>query len=429
MILYCISMDLVGWFGLVVFCSLWIRVLVGSMGRRFLSDLHGASPVLMEIGYWDVVLCVWAVLSVFDILSISMARSKNTGKGKAPSSSMERAVKKRKSDTSHTIKKGKGKRRDSSSESEEASESEDEEIEAMFAEASDSEQEKWAQSIAKRGFHCERGVKVDTFLLTHPIRAIIQEQNLQFFCVEVHGYLPTVVREFYTNLRENKWVDTLLETTVMGKQLKITPDLITHSLQYVRLAAHDRPYPLRAITDFDAHLFTEAMCTHPVAMSGFIRKEFMTGKLKPEYALMNKIIHDRIGPKGNEKFPSKEETQFLYELMTEKLIDYALVIWCVMRDFLQSPTENRHIPFPSLVTNLVEAAGMMGVVKEKRILPKLGPITTQTEAKSRVASTRPQPSHPRVTIPEASSSIVPASMSTSPLKIMERRIKGWFKCI
>ena len=87
-------------------------------------------------------------------------------------------MKKRKSDTSKTIKKGKGKRRDSSSDSEEASESGDEEIEDMFAEASDSEQENWAQSIAKRGFHCERGVKVDTFLFTHPIRAIIQEQNL-----------------------------------------------------------------------------------------------------------------------------------------------------------------------------------------------------------------------------------------------------------
>ena len=51
-------------------------------------------------------------------------------------------MKKRKFDTSKTIKKGKGKRRDSSSESEEASKSEDEEIEAMFVEASDSEQEK-----------------------------------------------------------------------------------------------------------------------------------------------------------------------------------------------------------------------------------------------------------------------------------------------
>ena len=128
-------------------------------------------------------------------------------------------------------------------------------------------------------------------------------------CTEVQGYLPTLVIEFYTNLRENQ-VDTLLETTVMGKQLKVTLDLIAHLLQYIRPAASDRPYPLRVITDFDAHLFAEAMCTHPVAISGFIHKEFMPGKLKPEYALMNKIIHDRIGPKSNENIQAKKRLSF-----------------------------------------------------------------------------------------------------------------------
>ena len=136
-------------------------------------------------------------------------------------------------------------------------------------------------------------------------------------------------------MKENQRAETLLETMVLGKQLRITPNSIAHSLQYVRPAASDRHYPLRAITDFDAQLFTEAMCTHLVIMNGFVRKEFVPGKLKPEYALMNKIIHDRIGPKGNEKSPSREQIQFLYEVMTEKLIDYALVIWCVIRDFLQ----------------------------------------------------------------------------------------------
>ena len=100
-----------------------------------------------------------------------------------------------------------------------------------------------------------------------------------------------------------------------------------------------------------------------------------------------------------------------------------------MRNFLQSSTENRHIPFPTLVTNLVEAVGMRGVVREKRILSKLRPITSQTEAKSRATSTRPQSSHPPVAIPGASSSSAQGSMSTSPLKRMECWIKGWFKCI
>ena len=405
---------------MVLFCAWWLGVSADGMGRKVLSDINGVGPVLFETGFWDLMIYIWAIWAVIAILAISMARSKNVGKGKASSSSMGQAVKKRKSDASQPVKKGKGKRIASSSESEELSDSEDDEIEAMFAEDSESEHEKWTRSIAKRGFHCERGVKVETFLYSHPIRGIIQEQNMDFVCAEVHGYMPTVVREFYTNLKE---------TSVMGRQLRVTPDSIAHSLHYVRPDASDRPYPLRALIDFDAQLFTEAMCTHPVIMSEFIKKEFVPGKLKPEFALMNKIIHEQIRPKGNEKSPSKEQIQFLYEVMIGKLIDYALVIWCVMRDFLQFSHESRHIPFPSLVTNLVEEAGMRGAVKEKRVLPRLGPITNKTEAKSRAASIRPQSSQPSVPPPGITSSIAPTPLSTSPLKRMEQRIKGWFKCI
>ena len=94
-------MDSLGWFGLVVLFSWWLRAsLADGMGRKFLSELNETSPILIEMGYWDIALYVWAVFSIVSILAISMARSKNTGKGKAPSYSMERAVKKRKADTS-----------------------------------------------------------------------------------------------------------------------------------------------------------------------------------------------------------------------------------------------------------------------------------------------------------------------------------------
>ena len=103
-------MDLFGWFWLVVFCTWWCGVSVDVMGRKFLSDLHGASPVLLETGFWDFVLYVWAICAIIAILSVSMARSKNIRKGKAPSYFMERAVKKRKSDSSQPVKKGQGKK-------------------------------------------------------------------------------------------------------------------------------------------------------------------------------------------------------------------------------------------------------------------------------------------------------------------------------
>ena len=52
-------MDLLGWFALVVFFYWLFRVsLTDVIGRKFLSDLHEASPVLLETGFWDIVLCV-----------------------------------------------------------------------------------------------------------------------------------------------------------------------------------------------------------------------------------------------------------------------------------------------------------------------------------------------------------------------------------
>ena len=81
------------------------------------------------------------------------------------------------------------------------------------------------------------------------------------------------------------------------------------------------------------------------------------------------------------------------------------------------------------MTSIIEEAGMRGTVKEKRVLPRLEQITNKTEAKSRAASTRPQPSVPSVPLPRTTSSTAPAPSSTSPLKRMERQIKGWFKCI
>ena len=127
MVIHFANMDLFGWLWLVVLCSWLLRASAADgMGRKILTELHGASPILLEMGCWEIILCIWAIFSIFSIFSISMARSKNTGKGKAPYSSMERAVKNRKADTSQTVKKGNGKWKDSSSKSKEASKSEDE---------------------------------------------------------------------------------------------------------------------------------------------------------------------------------------------------------------------------------------------------------------------------------------------------------------
>ena len=104
-----IHMDLFGWILLLLFCDCWLGGCAVQMGRRLLTDAHRASPVLFETGYWEMMNNFWAIWAVIAIIAISMARSKNTGKGKASSSSMERAVKKRKPDASQPVKKRKRK--------------------------------------------------------------------------------------------------------------------------------------------------------------------------------------------------------------------------------------------------------------------------------------------------------------------------------
>ena len=83
-------MDCIGWLWVVVLCSLFVRAFsMNDMGRKVLNDLERVSPILLEMGWWEIFVCVWAVLTIFSILAISMARSKNIEKGKATSSSME----------------------------------------------------------------------------------------------------------------------------------------------------------------------------------------------------------------------------------------------------------------------------------------------------------------------------------------------------
>ena len=90
-------------------------------------------------------------------------------------------------------------------------------------------------------------------------------------------YLPSIVREFYSNQRENLNADSLLETIVSGKKLLVSPDLIARSLHYAHPGTHDRPYPLRAITGFDADLFANTLCTNRYLWGVLCTKSLLRG--------------------------------------------------------------------------------------------------------------------------------------------------------
>ena len=51
-----LHMDLFGWIWLILFCDWWLGGYAVHMGRRLLSDVHRASPVLFETGFWDMMI-------------------------------------------------------------------------------------------------------------------------------------------------------------------------------------------------------------------------------------------------------------------------------------------------------------------------------------------------------------------------------------
>ena len=94
----------------------------------------------------------------------------------------------------------------------------------------------------------------------------IEAKKLQFIFKEIKGYLPSVVKEFYSNLSENPNKELLLETTVAGMLLPVDPESIATSLGYTHPSIGDKPYPFRSITKFKVGLFANAMCTNLMPM-------------------------------------------------------------------------------------------------------------------------------------------------------------------
>ena len=39
------------------------------MGRKVLNDLERVSPIMLEMGWWDIFVCVWAIFAIFSILA------------------------------------------------------------------------------------------------------------------------------------------------------------------------------------------------------------------------------------------------------------------------------------------------------------------------------------------------------------------------
>ena len=52
----------------MVLCSWLLKATAADgMGRKMLIELHEVSPILLEMGCWEIILGIWAIFSIFAI--------------------------------------------------------------------------------------------------------------------------------------------------------------------------------------------------------------------------------------------------------------------------------------------------------------------------------------------------------------------------
>ena len=83
MVIHCVNMDLFGWLWLVVLFSWLLRASAeDGMGRKMLTELHEVSSILLEMGCFEIILCIWAIFAIFAIFFHIYGKIKKHWKGK-----------------------------------------------------------------------------------------------------------------------------------------------------------------------------------------------------------------------------------------------------------------------------------------------------------------------------------------------------------
>ena len=147
--------------------------------------------------------------------------------------------------------------------------------------------------------------------------------------------------------------------------------------------------------------------------------------LKEECALINKIVHYNLRPKGSEKAPTVSEMQMVFELLKGKEINTPGEIYLVLKEFKEKTHLHGGLPFASMVTTFCVESGVKLGNQEGWENPAFGPITTKTLRK--MQTQRPKAENEIVNTFTTESQSTPSATNTTveqPPSIAAERSEG-----
>ena len=141
----------------------------------------------------------------------------------------------------------------------------------------------------------------------------------------------------------------VLRSNVRGKVFVVTPDEIAALLgNYKRPPPTPPVYPHNVPRPKKMPELVELMYEDPSTFKGTVQ----SGRLKPTYGLLNKLLHCNLSPRGAEKKPNLEKLNLVDAVVSGKTIDFALLIWQEMKEFAETQKPIIKLPFGSLITRM-----------------------------------------------------------------------------
>ena len=206
-----------------------------------------------------------------------------------------------------------------------------------------------------------------------------------------------------------------LKSKVKGKMILLTPTVIASYMGYQRPPTAEITYSREGYESPKGDGLAELVCTDLAAYRA--KGHYTQGLLKPKFALMNKMVHYVLYPRGAEKTPKEEVIQLVYELYYGEKIDISLFIWEFVSRFPDQCGNSSSLPFSAMITALCLSAGIKPAAREVCTPPPLGPISLQTFARSisqQAAVQRPRAPPPPV-IHQGTGSSPAVTVTTTPV--------------
>lgn len=262
----------------------------------------------------------------------------------------------------------------------------------------------YESQFKKRTMVIERAVTLSelTEVPFDSIPTILRSRQWEYFSRPPVIVYPELVREFYSNIISYNGDSVGLVSRVRGREVHITPDMISEFTGIPRVATPGFPFS----DVYGPDKWTVGKAFHPAGGWLDQNHSFPTGEMAPHVALLARIVQNNLYPVEHHSDINFSRARFLYAMLVDVSIDFCSFALDIMWEVKQN--KKASIAYPALITSLLLSLDVPISALEPVQAPK-GPFSLNTARRSSAQIKRRRHGDP-----DASSALPRAPPATAP---------------